>query len=464
VFDLVIRGGRVVTPRGTVEASIGIEGEHITAVAEELSGGRVEMDASGLTVLPGTIDVHLHFNEPGRSEWEGAASGSRALAAGGGTLFFDMPLNSSPCTVSARDFDEKRTALEAASITDFGLWGGIVPGNRDDLAGLAERGVVGFKAFLCDSGLAEFPRADDLTLYEGMREAARLDLPVAVHAESEEITKSLTRRLVEQDRNDIEAFLASRPVVAEVEAIHRAGLLARETGCKLHIVHVSSGRGVAAALEERARGTNVSIETCPHYLLFTEEDLRRMGAVAKCAPPLRSPAERDALWASVLGGDVDIIASDHSPCPPEMKQGSSFFGVWGGIAGAQWTLPALIEEGHHARGLAVERIAELCAGAGALRFGIAEKGAIESGRHADFAIVDINGAQTVREESLFQRHRMTPYLGLTLRGIVRTTIRRGETIYSARNIMARTRGRLARPQKRKDRHAPFGTYAQQLSA
>src|SRR5580658_10138397 len=383
--DLVIRGGSIVTPRGIVDADIAIEGEHIAAVERNLPAGKREIDASGLAILPGLIDIHLHFNEPGRTDWEGAASGSRALAAGGGTLFFDMPLNSSPCTTNAQHFDQKRAALESASITDFALWGGLIPGNISELAGLADRGVVGFKAFLCDSGLPEFPRADDLTLYEGMTESARLGLPVAVHAESEEITKRLSKRIAEAGRHDIAAFLESRPVIAEVEAISRAGLLARETGCKLHIVHISSGKGVAAALEARSLGTDISIETCPHYLLFTEDDLLRIGAIAKCAPPLRSRSERDALWASVLREEVDMIGSDHSPCPPAMKQRDNFFEIWGGIAGVQWTLPTLID-----KGLAPERIVTLTATNAAARFNIPGRGAIEPGNHADLTLIDLN--------------------------------------------------------------------------
>src|SRR5262249_33526942 len=198
-----------------------------------------------------------------------------------------MPLNSTPVTVNAREFDRKRAALEASSITDFGLWGGLIPGNICEMAELAARGVVGLKVFLCDSGLPEFPRADDLTLADGLREAARLGLPVAVHAESHELVQGLSRRMMEQGRQAVRDFLESRPVLAEVEAIQRAVLLAGEAGAKLHIVHVSSGRGVAAAAEARARGVDVSIETCPHYLYFTEEDVERLGAIAKCAPPLR---------------------------------------------------------------------------------------------------------------------------------------------------------------------------------
>ncbi len=440
MFDLVVRGGRVVTPGGIVEADVAIEDGHIAEIAAGVAAGRREIDARSNAVLPGLIDVHLHFNEPGRTEWEGAATGSRALAAGGGTLFFDMPLNSSPCTVGRREFEEKRAALEAGSITDFGLWGGIIPGNCGALGELAELGAIGFKAFMCDSGLPEFPRADDLTLQEGMREAARCGLPVAVHAESEEITKGLAHQIAGGGRHDIPAFLESRPIIAETEAIHRAGLLARETCCKLHIVHISSGRGVATALEERARGTDISIETCPHYLMFTEEDLLRIGALAKCTPPLRSAAERDSLLNCAQRGQVDIIASDHSPCPPEMKTSESFFRIWGGIAGVQWTRAVLIE-----KGIDLAAIAALTAANGARRFNISGKGTIEAGKDADLAVIDPGASQVVREDALFQRHRISPYMGLALHGRTRHTIRGGEVIYSDGAITAKTTGVLVRP-------------------
>ena len=227
----VIRGGTLVIT-GLPQADVAMEGGRIVAMGPDLAAAPVEIDARGLHVFPGLIDVHLHFNEPGRTEWEGAATGSRALAAGGGTLFFDMPLNSTPCTVNAAAFDQKRAALAESAITDFALWGGLIPGNVPEMAELADRGVVGFKAFLCDSGLPEFPRADDLTLFDGLREAARLGLPVAVHAESQEITQGMAHAVAAQDRGTARAFLASRPVIAELEAIQRATLLAREAGAK----------------------------------------------------------------------------------------------------------------------------------------------------------------------------------------------------------------------------------------
>ena len=397
------------------------------------AGGEV-IDARGLTMLPGLIDVHVHFNEPGRTDWEGAATGSRALAAGGGTMFFDMPLNSSPCTVGPREFHEKRAALERASVTDFALWGGIVPGNRGAMAGLAECGVIGFKAFMADSGLPEFPRSDDLTLLRGMEQAARLGLPVAVHAE--------TNELIEARGASVRDYLESRPVLAEVTAIRRACELAKETGARLHIVHVSSGRGVTAAIEARRRGVDVTIETCAHYLYFGEEDMERLGAVLKCAPPLRDGAERKALWRAVSRGDIDIVASDHSPAPPAMKQDGNFFRIWGGVAGVQSTLAVLLEM------VPVERVAALAAANPAARFGIANKGRIEVGYDADFTLVDLNAPHTVTQESLFQRHGFSPYVGATFRGTVRRTVVRGRTVFLDGRIVAEGGGQFVHAESR----------------
>jgi len=437
----VIRGGTLVTPGGLRRADLAITDGAISEVGAGVSAGREEINADGLLVFPGVIDVHLHFNEPGRTDWEGAATGSRALAAGGGTLFFDMPLNSTPCTVNAREFDRKRTALEASSITDFALWGGLVPGSVSDMAEMAARGVIGFKAFMCNSGLPEFPRADDVTLLDGLREAARLKLPVAVHAESEELTRGLAERLTSRT---VRAFLDSRPVLAELEAIQRALLLARETGASLHIVHVSCGRAVALAAEARAEGTDVSIETCPHYLFFTEEDVERLGPIAKCAPPLRTTGDRDALWDELTRGRVHIVASDHSPAPPAMKSGD-FIAAWGGIAGVQSTLPVLLEVGHHQRALPLERISALLAAEPARRFRIRGKGSLEPGMDADLALVDLNRRMTLTVGDLHQRHPLTPYLGHSFRGAVRRTIRRGTTIFNDGQITATNGGAVVRP-------------------
>jgi allantoinase len=439
--DTVVRGGTVVTPSGQRRADLAIADGVIAQIGPDLGAAREEIDARGLFVLPGLIDVHLHFNEPGRTEWEGAATGSRGLAAGGGTLFFDMPLNSTPVTVNARAFDAKRAALAAASITDFALWGGLVPGAIPEMAELAARGAIGFKAFMCNSGLPEFPRADDATLFDGMREAARLGLPVAVHAESEELTYALGNRMTGRGVRD---FLASRPVVAELDAIQRALLFAGETGVKLHIVHISSGRGVALAADARATGVDVSIETCPHYLVFTDEDMERLGTVAKCAPPLRPRDHLDALWTELLAGRIDIVASDHSPTEPAMKC-RDFVSAWGGIAGVQSTLTVLLDRGHHQRGLALDRVAALLAGTPARRFGIARKGALVEGFDADLVLIDPNESFTLDAGQLEQRHKSSPYVGQSFHGAVRRTIRRGETIFANGKILARTTGRFVRP-------------------
>jgi allantoinase len=442
VTDTIVRGGTLVRPDGRVRADIRMSGGRIVEIAADVRGAGHEIDASGLHVFPGLIDVHVHFNEPGRTEWEGAATGSHALAAGGGTLFFDMPLNSTPCTVTGGDVDAKRATLEASSIADFALWGGLVPGSVSQMAGMAERGVIGFKAFMCDSGLPEFPRADDRTLREGMREAARLGLPVAVHAEDQEMTSTLSAGTTGSSAED---FLASRPVEAELQAIGRAVDLAGETGATLHIVHVSTGSGVAKAVEGRARGVDVSVETCPHYLFFTDKDLDTLGVGAKCAPPLRNHGEHAALWDEVLGGRVDLIASDHSPAEPSLKRVGDFRTSWGGVPGVQSTLAVLFQRGLDGRRLRFEHISALIAANPAARFRIPAKGTLTAGNDADLVLIDPSRSYRLEPVHLLQRHKMSPYLGFEFTGVVVRTIRRGETVFLDGKIVAETKGHFVRP-------------------
>ena len=294
LYDLIVRHGTLVTSTEVRQADIAVVEGRVVALEPEIVGtGKEEIDASGLHIFPGVIDAHVHFNEPGRASWEGFATGTKALAAGGTTTYFDMPLNAHPPTLDATSFDLKLVSAQASSLVDFALWGGLVPGNVSHMKELAERGVIGFKAFMSNSGIDDFLAVDDLTLYEGMAQAATLGRIVAVHAENDAITSNLARRAIEQGRTGKRDYLASRPVIAELEAIERAILLASETGCSLHIVHVSSGRGVRLVTAARARGVDVSCETCPHYLVLTEDDVEALGAVAKCAPPLRSQEERE---------------------------------------------------------------------------------------------------------------------------------------------------------------------------
>lgn len=439
--DLVVRGGIVVTPHGRTAADVAIEDGCITAIGPALPGAPEEIDARGLFVLAGLIDVHVHFNEPGRTEWEGAETGSRALAAGGGTVFFDMPLNSTPCVVNARELDRKRTALEAASIADFALWGGLVPGSVPYMAEMAAHGAIGFKAFMCDSGLPEFPMADDETLESGMREAVRLGLPVAVHAEDEAMVR---QHIAATPVRDARSFLASRPIEVELAAIRRALHIAEATGAALHIVHVSSGQGVALAAEARARGVDVSVETCPHYLTFTDEDLERLGALAKCAPPLRSADEQASLWRQLVDGRIDMIASDHSPAAPANKQ-AAFADCWGGIAGVQSTLPVLLDRSFAHDALTLEGISALVSAAPARRFRLNRKGALAVGGDADLVLIDPARSFTLEPAHLHQRHPMSPYLGRHFRGHILRTIRRGETVFLSGQVTARTKGHVVVP-------------------
>jgi len=441
--DSIVRGGTLVYPDKRLRADLRISEGRIAEIGPELEGAGDDIDARGMHVFPGVIDIHLHFNEPGRTDWEGAATGSRALAAGGGTLFFDMPLNSTPCTVNAREVDRKRAALEVASVTDFGIWGGLIPGSVEQMAAMAARGVVGFKAFMCDSGLPEFPYADEKTLRDGMREAARLDLPVAVHAESQEMTRDLAARM---QGTGVRDFLDSRPVAAELEAISRAIEMAGETGARLHIVHVSTGSGIVKAVEARTRGVDVSVETCPHYLFFTEDDLEPIGVAAKCAPPLREGGEHAKLWDELLAEHVDLITSDHSPSDPALKKEGDFRSSWGGIAGVQSTFAVLLERSLDGRRLRFEHIARLLAATPAARFRIPAKGALEVGNDADLLLLDPSRSYTLEPAQLFQRHKMSPYLGFEFTGEVVRTIRRGETIFLEGTIVSETKGRFVRPQ------------------
>lgn len=443
--DLLVRGGALVVRGGTARADVAVADGAIVAVGTDLElAGNEEVDAAGLHVLPGIVDVHVHFNEPGRTDWEGIATGSAAVAAGGGTCYADMPLNAHPPTVDAAAFRLKLEASQTSSLVDFALWGGLVPGNVDALSELAELGAVGFKAFMSPSGIEDFAHVDDSTLRAGMARAAELRLPVAVHAESAELTTRLAAEAVAAGRTGWRDFVASRPVEAELEAIARAVELAGETGCSLHIVHVSSGQGVRLVADARARGVDVTCETCPHYLVFDDEDLETLGAIGKCAPPLRPRAERDGLWVELAGGAIDLVASDHSPAPAAMKEAGDFFAVWGGISGCQSLLPALLTEGL-GRGVALDRLVRLVTSSPAERFRLSQKGGLEPGADADLALVDLGSTGTLATDELRYRHRHSPYVGRAYRGRVVRTIVRGRTVWLDGQVVAKPAGRLVRP-------------------
>ena len=431
-LDLIVRGGRIVTPEGIVRAELGIVRGKIVRMAPAVTDDAVAtLDAAGKYVFPGIVDAHVHFNEPGRADWEGIATGSAALAAGGGTAFFDMPLNSEPPVLDAAGLRVKRAMAEEKSCTDFALWGGLTPGNLDQLAGLRDAGAIGLKAFMCDSGIASFPRTDARTLREGMKRAAKLGLLVAVHAEDEALAAQLTAELKAAGRTDARAWLDARPVAVELAAIRTALELAGETGCALHIVHVSSPEGIALVAEARLQRADVTAETCPHYLLFNEADVVRLGPLAKCAPPLRDEKRRKALWADLRAGRIQTVGSDHSPCRPEMKDSANMFAVWGGIAGVQHGAGLLFSACEKTAAQDLPVLAAVLARNVARRFQIDDrKGQIAVGRDADFSLLEFGKARTIREDELWTRHRSSAYAGERSRARVTHTYVRGGAVFA----------------------------------
>ena len=435
--DLIIRGATVCLPGGLSETDVAVADGKICAVGGDLSAKQA-IDERGLVLMPGAIDAHVHYNEPGRTDWEGWASGSLASAAGGSTCVFEMPLNAFPPTLDAKSFGQKRAAAEASSVLDFGLWGGITPLNLDKLSELAECGVIGFKAFMSSSGTPDFERSDLRTLGTGMKQAAQLGLPVAVHAEDEHMIASLVAEAKAAGRVGARDNLASRPIAAEVAAIRNACDIAGETGCRLHVVHVSCGEGIDAIGEARQRGVDVTAETCPHYLAFNEDDVVAIGAPAKCAPPIRAENVRADMVARVQRGEIDTLGTDHSPCPPSMKESDDFFIIWGGIMGAQQFVGPLF-----AAGLDAATIARLTGSNVAKRFGLeGRKGAIALGNDADLLLLDPKKSRLVTNDELLTRHRLSPYAGRTFPVSVHSVWVRGQSAWSAEGGRGNSRGRL----------------------
>jgi allantoinase len=431
-FDLVVRHGTLVLPEGLRRADLAVARGRIVGIAPEISGPTSKvLDARGAWVFPGVIDAHVHFNEPGRADWEGLATGSAALAAGGGTTFCDMPLNSEPPVLDAAGLREKRRLAERLSCTDFALWGGFTPGNLDQFGGLRDAGAVGLKAFMCQSGITSFPHVDARALREGMRRAAHLGLLVAVHAEDDALAARLTAAQQSRGRTSAAAYLASRPVEVELAAIRTALELAGETGCALHIVHVSSPEGLALIAEAREQRVDVTAETCPHYLLLNSTAVSRLGAVAKCSPPLRDEARRRRLWQELRAGRIHTLGSDHSPSPPDLKQSRDFFSVWGGIAGIQHGFELLCHACRESWPEDLPRLAALCARNVARRFRLDHrKGTLAEGLDADFCLLRPAPLRTLAEDELLTRHRLSPYLGRRSGVRITHTFVRGHAVWA----------------------------------
>ncbi|MFN2570871.1 MAG: allantoinase AllB [Gemmatimonadales bacterium] len=436
-------------PTGQRPMDIAVTDGVISAIGSEVRVDGEVIDATGLVVLPGVVDAHVHFNEPGRADWEGWEAGTRGAAAGGVTTVLEMPLNAHPPTTTAEAFDQKAAVAAEKALVDFGLWGGLVPENLGELEALHQRGVVGFKAFMSDSGIDDFHRVPDGVLAIGLKLTARLNAIVGVHAESQEI---VDRHSAEHRGGDRRSWCRARPPEAEVEAIRRLLNCMRGAGkgVRAHVVHVSCAAGLDEVDTARSRGVAITAETCPHYLTFTEDDFERIGPALKCAPPIRDAATREALWEALLAGRVDLIGSDHSPCPAADKEkgADDIWQAWGGIAGIQATLPVLLTDGVHARGLSLERVAYLTSTAPAQLFGLfPRKGAIAVGADADFAIIDPAQQWTFQPQHLETRSGVSAYLGREFTGQVVRTIVRGRTVFADGRVSGETGwGRLVRPQ------------------
>jgi len=446
--ELVIRGRRVVTENSVGPASVHVTRGYISSISifEDVPSGSdlVEADANSV-VMPGLVDTHVHLNEPGRTDWEGFATATRAAAAGGVTTIVDMPLNSIPATTTRAGLKAKLEAASGKCSVDVAFWGGVVPGNRSELAKLWEAGVVGFKCFLVHSGVDEFPNVTERDLREAMPELARLGATLIVHAELPgPIEAACGQTSNGEIERTYEAFLRTRPRAAENEAVELMIRLGRETSCRVHIVHHSSADALPILREAKSAGVAITAETCPHYLHFAAEEIRDGATEFKCCPPIRERENREQLWDALRDGTIDMVVSDHSPCPPEMKlrEQGDFLRAWGGLSSLQLRLPVMWTEAR-ARGFKVSQLTEWICAAPARQVGLhRRKGSIAVGCDADIVIWNPDREFQVSPSLIHHRHKLTPYDGEILHGVVEKTFLRGQMVYDGAEFVSGPRGEI----------------------
>jgi len=437
-FDTIIQNGTVVFQNEVKKAEVAIKDGKIVAIGEAISGEAERIiNAEGQYVFPGMIDVHVHFSDPGRDYWEGFHTGSQMMAAGGCTTYFDMPLNGIPSTINKDALYQKAEKGNRTSWTDFALWGGLVPGNEPHLAELAKEGVIGFKAFLSTTGNKEFENVDDVTLLKGMKIIAGLGKVLALHSESGPITDWLKEEKEQAGLLSADDYLETRPIAAEAEAVQRALYYAEVTGCPLHFVHISSAEAIEKIEEAKRKGMKVTVETCPHYLLFNHQALRDHGAIAKCAPPLRMPEEQQKLIDLLIDQKFDMISSDHSPCTSDLKDPATYnlFEAWGGISGGQFSLLSMLELALQ-HNIPFEHVAQWTALNPAKQFGLSSKGQIAEGYDADLVMLSIDEPFTVTEENFLAKNKISLYIGHTFPCTVKKTMNRGQIVYEQGAISA----------------------------
>jgi len=401
---------------------------------------KIEVDAQGAYCFPGAVDLHVHFNEPGRTDWEGFETGSATAAAGGVAYVADMPLNSIPATTNVPAFSTKLAAIGSKSYVDFELWGGVLPGNEDDLQPLAEAGVMGYKAFMSPSGVDEFNNSNASVLRKAMEKIAPTGLRLALHAEDPGVLEPAVAALA--SRETAADWLASRPIDAEISAVKIAIELAEETACPLMIVHVSAPEVLEVIHEAQDRGVDLTCETCPHYLLLSSEEAEALGTNAKCAPPLRPPETVSAMLEMFVNDGIDTIGSDHSPSPPSMKAGKSFYDAWGGIAGIQHGLAFLIDlfgldNSEHLQVLQ-DAFALMPAG----QIGLENKGRLSAEAEANFFLVNPLAEQrSLPAEDLLCRHKVSAYLGFDLELAITSSWLRGIQVTSGGKVFGSPAGK-----------------------